>query len=66
MKVTDRVKKIDGVEDAFWHPENLSLTVFIQSEKEEITKAKIINELDSIGLWGWAIERLNTFSIITK
>lgn len=64
-KITDRVKAIEGVDDAFWNIKELSITVFWNPTKTRIDtlKTRVVAALDAIGFWGWAVEKLKFYSI---
>jgi hypothetical protein len=68
MKITDRVNAIEGVDESFWNSNDLSITVFWNPAKTRIDtlKLRISSELDSKGLWGWAVEKLNFYSVVSK
>ena len=65
MKVTDRIKVIEGVDVAFWNANDLSITVFWKPSITNILtlKERIVTALDDVGLWGWAVEKLNFYTV---
>ena len=64
-KVTDRMESIEGVEKAFWNPNDLSLTLFWNPTLTDIDTLKIRCQvsLDDVGLWGWAVEKIKFYTV---
>lgn len=64
-RITDRMETIEGVEKAFWNPNDLSLTLFWNQTKTNIDTLKIRCQcsLDDVGLWGWGVEKIKFYTV---
>ena len=51
MKITDRVKRISGVESAYWNSNQNQLTIYYSgSVPKENIKAQVVAEVRDVGL----------------
>lgn len=64
MKITDRVKKLQGVIDSIWNGGNNQLTVYYDSTIIGIRQLSVM-VVDCLGelYWGGAVEKVNFISV---
>ena len=63
MKIQERIKKLEGVTDAFWTGSDNHLTVFYENLKEkEAIMARVVREINWVHL-DRAVEKIDFYLV---